>query len=235
MNKAISLSKLIQEAIYLQDPSKKNLAGSISDSKDFHEHRQSLQAFHRGLFSFLAFHPKIDATVAEYIEKGSIASDSGPRILVLFFSTKDIGFPRAVTPKDLNLGIDLDLNVHPAYEFVEWLLPAKSLPQFPGLMFMDNVVESINAVYVPIGKHSNAIEVADFCRSIFALANHIKMKDPNEPFSMDSFSASLKSAGLEYTRSGGASLGEWLVVAFQFGKKHGASIASVISKVAKVI
>ena len=100
---------------------------------------------------------------------------------------------------------------------------------------MDNVVESIDAVYVPISKHSNAIEVADFCRSIFALANYIKTKDQNDPFSLDSFSASLKLAGIEYTRSDKASVGEWLVGAYQFAKQHGASIASVISKVVKVI
>jgi hypothetical protein len=235
MTKAISFSKLIEEAVYLQNPSTKNLAGSITDAKDFHDHRQALQAFHRGLFSFLAFHPTIDAPVAEYVEKGSIASDSGPKILVLFFAAKDMRFPRAVTAKDLNLGVNLDQNVHPAYEFAEWLLPAKSLPKFPGLMFMDNVVESIEAVYVPIAKHSNAIEVADFCRAIFALANHIKMKDPNEPFSMDSFSASLRLAGIDYTRSGKGSGNEWLVVAYQFAKKHGASIASVVAKVVKVI
>jgi hypothetical protein len=230
MSKAISLSRLIDEAIYLEDPSTKNLAGSITDARDFHDHRQSLQAFHRGLFSFLAFHPRTDAPVAEYVETGSLASDSGPKILVLFFAAKDIRFPRAVTPKDLNLGVELDLNAHPAYEFVEWLLPGQSLPQFPGIMFMDNVVESIDAVYVPIANHSNAIDVADCCRSIFALANHIQTKNPNEPFSMDSFCAALKSANIDYTRSGGASISEWLVVAYQFGKKHQASIVSVIAK-----
>jgi hypothetical protein len=234
MNKAISLSKLIDEAAYLEDPNSKRLAGSITNSVDFERNRRVLQSFHRGLFSFVAFHPGVDASVAEYIEKGSIASDSGPNIMVLFYSAKDIRFPRPVGPKDLNIGVDFDLNIHPAYEFVQWLLPGKSVPAFPGLIFMDGVVDSIEAVYVPIAKHSTSAEVADFCRSVFALANRlVKDTAAGQPLSLDSFSVALKKSEIEYTRSGDASMGEWLVVAYQFSKKHGATIVSLIAKLAK--
>jgi hypothetical protein len=233
MNKAISLSKIIEEAAYLQDDSTKLLSGSIS-KRDFHDSRGALQSLHRGLFSFVAFHPGIDSSVAEYIEKGSIASDSGPNILVLFYSAKDIRFPRAIANKDLVVGVELDLNVHPAYEFAQWLLPGQSLPSFPGLMFMDRVVDSIDAVYIPLAKHSTAQEVADFCRSVFVLANQVlKERELNE--SLDALSVALKRNGFEYTKTSDTTVREWLITLYQFSKKHGATIASVISKVVKIV
>lgn len=235
MNKAISLQRLIDEAEYLKDQRTKNLSGSIRNSADFDNSREALQSLHRGLFSFVAFHPQVDQAVAEYLEKGSIASDSGPNILVLFFSAKDIRFPRPIAAKDLVVGVDLDMNVHPAYEFAQWLLPTSSVPKFPGLIFMDRVVDSIQAVYVPIAKHANADEVADFCRSIFALANLVAKRNANEPLSFDSFSVALKTRGIEYIRTEDTSAGEWLVSAYQLAKKYGATIASLISKVVKVV
>lgn len=235
MNKGISLSKLMDEAVYLQNDKTKNLSGSIRNSAEFDDNRRALQSLHRGLFAFVAFHPQVDQQVADYIEKGSIGSDSGPNILVLFFSAKEIRFPRAITPRDLNIGVDLDMTVQPAYEFAQWLLPAESLPKFPGLIFMDRVVDSIQAVYVPIQKHATADEVADFCRSVFALANHVMKKNAEDPLSIESLILKLKSDGFEYTRSGEASVGEWLISAYQFAQRHRATIVTLISKVLKVV
>ena len=234
MNKAISLSKIIDEAAYLQDERSKNLSGSIDGPKNFHDSRAALQSLHRGLFSFVAFHPGVDTSVREYIEKGSIASDSGPNILVLFYSVKDIRFPRAIATKDLVVGVELDMNVHPAYEFAQWLLPGQSLPSFPGLFFMDRVVDSIDAVYVPLAKHSTAQEVTDFCRSVFVLANQV-LKERAVDESLDALSVALKRNGYEYTKTSDTTAREWLLTLYQFSKKHGATIASVISKVVKVL
>jgi hypothetical protein len=213
----------------------KRLAGSITDADNFDRNRKALQAMHKGLFSFLAFHPGVDGTIVEYVEKGSIASDSGTAILVLFFSAKDIRFPRAVTPKDMNIGLDLDMNIHPAYEFVQWLFPTQIVPAFPGLVFMDRVYDVVSAIYIPIATHSSANDVATFCRSIFVLANGIlKNRDAGEKPTLDSLSVALKMKGITYSRSGQASVGEWLAQAYTFGKKNGATIVSIIGKLAKV-
>lgn len=234
MNKAISLSKLMDEAEYLQNENFKSASGSIKNFENFDANRRALQSLHRGLFSFVAFHPGLDTSVAEYIEKGSIASDSGPNILVLFFSTKDIRFARAIAEKDLVVGLELDLNVHPAYEFAQWLLPNTSIPQFPGLIFMDHVVDSIEALYVPIARHATVLDVSDFCRSVFTLANQVLKRCEVSEF-LNAFCIELKRNGFEYTKNGNTTVGEWLITAYQFSKKHGANIASVISKVVKVV
>jgi hypothetical protein len=235
MNKAISLVKLIEEASYLQDANTKNLAGSITDPALFDQNRRALQSMHRGLYSFMAFHPNVDRSVAEYIEAGSIGSDSGQNILVLFFSTKELRFPRKINQTDLNVGFELDPAVHPAYEFAQWLLPGQVAPKFPGIFFMDRVVDSIEALYVPITKHETPAEVADFCRSVFLLAIKVLKRDSQEPFSFDSFATTLMKSGFEYQRTSEASVGEWMISGYRFSKKYGATIVSIISKVAKLV
>ena len=235
MNKAISLVKLIEEAAYLEDASTKNLAGSITDPTLFDNNRRALQSMHRGLYSFMAFHPNADKSVADYIEAGSVGSDSGQNILVLFFSTKELRFPRKIKQDDLNVGFELDTTVHPAYELAQWLMPGQVAPKFPGIFFMDRIVDSIEALYVPITKHATAAEVADFCRSIFLVANKSLKRDSGEPFSFNSLATTLMKNGFEYHRTSEASIGEWLLSAYQFSKKHGATIVAVISKVAKFV
>lgn len=235
MNKALSLSKLIDEAAYLQDEHTKNLSGSITDIENLERNAAALESLHRGLFAFIAFHPRADAAVVEYVEKGSIASDSGSNILVLFFSTTEMRFPRNITPNDLNIGVTLDTDVHPAYQFAERLFPTGVKPKLPGLVFFDHVFNVVDAVYVPILKQSTAIEVGAFCRSVFVLADAVvKSNKLLERASFDELSTVFKAKGIEYSRTGQASLGEWLITAYDFAKKYGGTIVSVISKVAKL-
>ena len=234
MNKALSLSKLVDEAAYLQDESSKNLSGSITDPENFERNASALESLHRGSFSFIAFHPRTDPAVAEYIERGSLASDSGPNILVLFFSAAEMRFPRNITPNDVNLGVTLDTEVHPAYQFTERLFPTGVRPKLPGLLFFDHVLDANEAVYVPILKQSTAIEVGDFCRSVFILVDDVvKRHKPWERVSFDDLSTTLKSKGIEYSRTGETSIGEWLIVAYGFAKKNAGTIVSVVSKIAK--
>jgi hypothetical protein len=236
MNRAISLSKLIDEASYLQNESTKRLAGSITDPDNFVRNLPALQSLHTGLFSFIAFHPRVDQTIAEYIEKGSIASDSGPDILVLFFSATEMRFPRTIAPKDLNIGVNLDMEIHPAYQLTQSLFPTGTIPKFPGLIFFDSLFDEVEAVYVPIARRSTAAEVVDFCRSVFVLADRImKQRNEGEAISFDSLSMAFKTNGIDYSRTGQTSVGEWLISAYNFGKKHSATIVSLISKIAKVV
>ncbi|MFN0101244.1 MAG: hypothetical protein ACKV2U_04035 [Bryobacteraceae bacterium] len=230
------MSKLIDEAVYLHDKGTKNLAGSITRPEDLVRNARALESLHKGMFAFLAFHPGTDKEVFEYVEKGSLPSDSGPNILVLFFSATEIRMPRIISPKDLGLGINLDLNVHPAYEFTKWLFPVDTMLKLPGLIFFDRVFDVVDAIYLPLSKRSTVSEVAEFCRSAFVLADAVvTQRQRGEPISFDSLSFELKSNGIEYSRTGSASAGEWLLSAYGFAKKHGGTIASVIAKIAKAL
>lgn len=85
-----------------------------------------------------------------------------------------------------------------------------------------------------VAMHSTAQEVADFCRSVFVLANQVlKEHEVNE--ALDALSVALKRNGFEYTKTSDTTVREWLLTLYQYSKRHGATIASVISKVAKVL
>lgn len=234
MSRGIAISKLVEEARYLENENIKNLSGSITDPDTFAKNLPALETLHTGLFSFLAFHPGLDRAVGEYIEKGSVASDSGPNILVLFLSTVEMRFPRNIASEHLNLGVTLDMKVHPAYEFASWLFPNGVMPKLPGLVFFDHVCRVVQAVYVPIPRSGTVDEVAGFCRPLFVLAdNVVKERNQGEEISMDLLCRKLTASGFEYSRNGPKSVGEWLIALVEFAKKHGGTIASVILKAAK--
>jgi hypothetical protein len=73
----LSLSKILQEAgITEADIKKRYLSGGIQSLEELlrPENLTKLESLHVGIFCFLAFHPRIDKFVTEYVEKGSIAS-----------------------------------------------------------------------------------------------------------------------------------------------------------------
>lgn len=57
----------------------KYLSGGIKNIKHLlsPENIRKLENLNVGVISFLAFYPKIDTAILEYVEKGSLASDSG--------------------------------------------------------------------------------------------------------------------------------------------------------------
>jgi hypothetical protein len=225
-NKGIDLKKLVEEAKYLQTQGIKKLSGSICDPDTFAENLSALETLHAGLFSFLAFHPGVDRSIGEYIEKGSIASDSGPNILVFFLSAVEMRFARNISTKETNMGVTLEMNVHPAYQFARWLFPDGAMPQLPGLIFFDHVSSRAQSVYVPIVGCENADEVASVCRSVFAVADTAVTED----ISIDCLCRKLKAAGIKYLRNGRTSIGEWLIALMDFAKENRATITSVILK-----
>lgn len=235
MNKGIAVTKLVEEAKYLENETIKNFSGSITDPDKFEQNLPALENLHSGLFAFLAFHPGIDRAVGEYIEKGSLASDSGANILVFFLSTVEMRLPRNIKPEHLDIGVTLELNIHPAYEFARWLFSNGVMPKLPGLVFFDHVCRVVQAVYVPIPKSDTVDDVARFCRSVFTVGdNVVKERLGGEGISIDLFCRKLKSNGVEYSRNGSTSIGEWVVTLFNFAKKNGGTIASVILKVIKL-
>src|ERR1039458_9518169 len=123
--KAFSFEKIVEELAYAESD-KRNWSGSIEFQDKFFE---KLPKLHTATFCFLAFHPGTDLHVASYIEAGSLASDAGTDIMVLFLSANSFPVPRTVTSRDLSLGVTLDGNVHPAYQFVDWLFPSDHRPQ----------------------------------------------------------------------------------------------------------
>src|SRR5579884_912756 len=80
----ISLQTLLEGT--LTDPLAKHAEGNIRAIEDLfsEENRNSLKQHFPGVFAFLAFHPGVDSGITSYIRSGSLSSDSGQNILVLF-------------------------------------------------------------------------------------------------------------------------------------------------------
>jgi hypothetical protein len=105
----------------------------------------------------------------------------------------------------------------------------------PGLVFFDHACNVVKAVYVPIVSCDTESEVAGYCRSVFVLADGVvRERKPGEEISFDSFCRKLNSTGIQYSRNGRTSIGEWLVILYGFAKEHAGEITSVFMKMIRV-
>jgi hypothetical protein len=228
--KALSLEKVVEGLAYA-DADQRNLAGSIDYQDRFLENVDRLRLLHSGVFCFLAFHPWTDPSVASYIEAGSLASDAGPDILVLFLSKTAFTMPRTVTGRDLELGVTLDTASHPAYKFVEWLFPADYRPSLPGLVVFDNLFDVFDSVYVPLPDQSTLESVAQSCRKVFTILESVfrQKKQPAE-LNFDAFCWALDKAGIRYHRTGSHTFLTWVGQVIGWTKKHGGEMIVAVLK-----
>jgi hypothetical protein len=225
----LSFSRILQESA--TPDGTKYYSGGIKNLEELlrPENLTKLESLHVGIFCFLAFHPSIDNFVAEYIEKGSVASDSGRQILVLFIANTEFRSPKKIEKSDLNFGLELETSIHPAYEAVEVLFPTKKV-DLPGLIFFDRFVDATNSIYVPLAGTQSVDNVATLCRTIFSLAQN-SYNDANKKgkdFS-NNFSVQLEMKRIRYERTQKISFREWLI---KIGSKvydHRGDIISVLS------
>lgn len=231
----LSLSKILQEAgITETDIKKRYLSGGIESLKELlrPENLTKLESLHIGIFCFLAFHPRIDNLIAEYVEKGSLASDSGRQIMVLFIGNSELRSPKQIEKSDMNFGIQLDTSIHPAYEAVEVLFSTKKV-DLPGLVFFDRFVDATNSIYIPLDGMQSADNVASLCRTIFSTAqnsyNDVNRSQRDFP---NAFSVQLEKKRIRYERTQETSFREWLIKIYNKAYDHRADIISVVTSLA---
>src|SRR5215472_10903514 len=128
----ISFRTLIQEA--MAPPGEKRLSGNIRSTEQLlkTESLSLLEQQHRGPFAFLAFHPEADRPITEYIQQGSLASDSGPNILALFTLSGEATFPTRLTPSSFGDWLEIDSSSHPSYQLIRFLFEPEPVPPLPG-------------------------------------------------------------------------------------------------------
>jgi hypothetical protein len=170
---ALSINSLIEEA-NLADPDQKRLAGNIGDIESMlkPEHLVKLeQRLGDVAFAFLAFAPKADAAVRQYVEEGTLASDAGPHILALFTLAHDAASPVEVDDEAFADWLDLDVAEQPAYRLVRLLFEPGPVPPLPGIAFFARLSEPCEVVYFDLGSLENAAKVRERLRALFALAD----------------------------------------------------------------
>jgi hypothetical protein len=224
----ISFAALIEEAV--ADHSAKHLSGQVTsfDRLLQEDNLIALEQSSPTVFAFLAFHPTADAAIADYVKQGTLGSDSGTKVLVLF--TLDAAAHTIGRPLTAD-GVQIDTGVHPAYEMVRILFAPKPPPPLPGVIFVSRFSGDGPAVYVHLNEATDVAAVRGLLRNVFALAESSYGQDENRERFAGSFAAALQQAQIPHSQSGRTSIREWLVRAVQFAAKHQSDLIAVISAV----
>jgi hypothetical protein len=223
----VPVRTLIEQA--LADDDVKHLAGEVRSFDELMkpESLRLLADQSPGILAYLAFHPVADAPVAEYIKNGSLASDSGRRILVLFTTDKSdftLGFEAGSA---LSIpGVTVESGIHPSYEMIRLLFEPDPSPPLPGIAFFKSFAAGSEAVYVSMADLENPLEVTKRMRAVFSLVTEVGYPAPAEKFA-DRVSTALQKQRLPYARSGSKSLAEWFVRGYQFIYDHSSDIVAV--------
>jgi len=230
--KVLSLSKLAEEAAYVQAGERK-FAGGVRDAEAFRENLAAVDAAFHGVFCFIAFHPATDSAVAAYIEAGTLAEDTGRHVLALFLVATEIRLPRELTKTDLQLGVKIEGAVTPVSEFVDWLFPGENRPVLPGIVFFDRLVADVGtAVYVPLTGLGGQ-GVTERCRLLFSLAGRSLTASSSVvkvDLDFDSFCRGLDLAAVSYVRVGPTTIRGTAYSLWEWLKKHRSEVVTVIGK-----
>jgi hypothetical protein len=176
---------------------------------------------------FLAFHPRGDSAVTDYVRGGTLADDSGPGILVLF--TLDEQAPIAIPVSGTSLGVstELGIGVHPAYQLVRALFDGKPAPALPGLVVFGNLATDTDGVYVPLSHLDTEREVRTHLREVFSDIGFQARAAKPAKF-LDDLGVRLSSRGLKYQRTNRRPMREWLLEGFRLTKQNYGDIVGTI-------
>src|ERR1017187_538639 len=144
-----SLQTLIEQAV--ESFKAHQYTGNILSVEEFllDENIRKLEDAFDGIFAFLAFHPRADQPIVDYVQAGSMSSDSGRHVLVLFIS-EAARWPTSVTERSVRAWLELDLATHPSYELMEALFKGSTPPTPPGVAFFSRFTDSLEPVFVSL-------------------------------------------------------------------------------------
>ena len=146
--------------------------------------------------------------------------------MVLFIGNSEVRTPKKIDRSDMDLELDIDTEIHSAYEAVEVLFPKKKV-DLPGLIFFSRLLTK-NSIYVPLAEPQSVEEVAKFCRNIFSLALNAYHVSNKKKDYIGNFAVQLAKKKITYSRSQRISFRELLVKVYNVAYDHRADILSVV-------
>lgn len=224
----VPLRMLIEQA--LADENVKHLGGEIQSFAELikPESLHLLAEQSPGVLAYLAFHPTADMPVADYVKNGSLSSDSGNRILVLFVADNvgsNAGLSEAA--KVLSIpGVKVESGIHPAYRMIDLLFEPDPSPPLPGIAFFKSFDAGAEAVYVSLAGLDTSLLVTERMRTVFSLVTEVGYPAAADKFA-DKVSAALQKKRLPYARTGSKSLSEWFIRGYQVIYDHRSDILAV--------
>lgn len=231
----VPLRNLLEQAG--ASPDVKYLAGEVQSFDELlrPENLDKLAEASPGVLAFLAFHPGVDTPVTDYVKAGSLASDSGRRVLVLFSSSARVFSP--TDSDDASIfsgavaipGVKVDAAIQPAYEMIRVLFEPDPSPPLPGIALFKDFTDS-EVVYAGLSGLASAGDVAGRLRDIFALAAEAGADASDRRFA-DVVSVALEKRRIPHQRTGRRSAREWFVRGYLFLWDNRSDIIAVISAV----
>lgn len=212
----------------------KHIVGEVTSFAELlrPENLDRLAATSPGMLAFLAFHPDADLPVTEYVRNGSLAGDSGARILVLLAASGAKVIPRTSDDPQLFAipGVAVSSDLHPSYEMVRMLFEPLPSPPLPGIVLFRDFGEDSEAVYASLSGLDTAAQVTERMRTVLSLVAQAGFpKDPAD--FADNVSVALQKQRLPYARTGRRSLGEWFVRGYQVIYDHRGDILAAAALV----
>jgi hypothetical protein len=218
---ALSVVSLLEEALAVG----KNQAGNVKRLEELFEPANFAKLTDvADLVAFLAFHPAADTAVTDYVRKGTLADDSGPRLLVLFTLDTQISVPVAVDGQSFGSWLEIQPATHPAYQMVRFLFNGRPEPPLPGLAFFQGLASESEAVYVPLHAAAEERDVRILLRTVFSIAGHAAANSDR----LDDLCVGLRRQRIDYLRTGRTSVREWLLRGYRLTQEHRGEIVSAI-------
>jgi hypothetical protein len=215
----------------------KHLAGEVQSFEELlrPENLDRLADASPGVLAFMAFHPGVDTTITEYVRAGSLASDSGRKVLVLFssetrvFSPTDSDDASVFSGAGAIPGVKIDAGIHPAYEMIRMLFEPDPAPPLPGIALFKDFSDS-EVIYAKLTGLATPGDVAGRLREIFALAAEAGAPASDRTFA-DAVSVALEKRRIPHLRTGRTSVREWFVRGYQFLWDNRSDIIAAIGAV----
>ena len=166
-----------------------------------------------------------------YIEAGSLPSDSGRELLVLFPVSEAVGWPEDLDEGALSVnipGLKVDDDVHPSYEMLNLLFDPKPPPALPGIAIFRRFTDELEVVYVQIDGTADEAGVRAQVRKACSLvpAALSRSNSTGRAFS-DTLAETFESARVPFVRTGRTSGRQWLIRSLRCLRSRGADIATV--------
>jgi hypothetical protein len=191
----------------------------------------NLERAHPGVFAYLAFHPTADRAIADYVQEGTLPGDSGPHLMVLFTTSVRATWPIELTKVAVELPfLDVQTNMHPAYEAVRELFDPRVPPPLPGIAFFRSFTGEHDVVYVNLSDCDDATEVRQRLRSLCSSAESAYQGSEGKRHRdfADDLATSLEADRLEFMRTGRIALRQWLIRTYRFAEQHAGDIVSAV-------
>jgi hypothetical protein len=226
--RAISLVTMLEQVVAEKDGGK-NLSGNIKNFEALMapENLESLGSV-ADAFAYLAFHPGADTPLRQYVEEGTVGSDSGPRILTLFTLGQRATSPRVVNEQSFGSWMEIDTQIHPAYQMVHWLFGGHAVPPLPGVALFPSLTGDHEVIYVPIDAALDVAAIRKDLREVFALAQTALEKGNFA----DRLGFELQRERIGYSKSGRKSIREMLLLSIQTAGDHISDLVAVAKLVA---